>query len=444
MKKEVFLFLAILIILYGCGAPASEVTEVQEKNIESENKTIVEEVIVNETVIEKKEELQIFEPVLKYPGSYNGPLYATSEQIGNYQNKEVYMNNLKRNGVNFMIGMFPILGKSSDETLASNINLGYVADLVLKYPGMIVPFFGSGFGGEELEPLVSNQGDVWLAMYTDVFDSYASFVGKDFIKGVGEVETQEWNIRYTDPTIFRLIELAEKNNKSFMFHPVASKLDDVKAMIEKYPNTNFLIHMYREDLSNGQQKLINIMKTHSNLYFSIDAAHIIYDDGNDILYSYHDEYGNSAKTKFISTVNSNYDSIIDSAVSAYRPLVLAVPDKIMWGTEAGPSYSFEPEVYDALIKVSRSFIEKVTSNSNQQEALAYKNALRVFGHGVTLKKEINVINADSWPFCKISDIDTLCGECGLGDENEELNPKAEACENECIIKLKCKDPLDSG
>lgn len=474
MKNQfLLLFMLLVMMVSSCAPEASvpkevledaeqpEVPEQPKENIESnavadnpvepqeqpvKEVSVVEPVQLPEPVEEQaaENELQLFDPVssLTYSGAYNGPLYATSEQIGNFPDKKSYMSNLKRNGVNFFIGMFTIFGKPSKETLVSHQGLGYVMDLVEKYPGMAVPFFGSGFGGEQLNPIVRDQGDTWVAMYTDVMDSYAPIVGEDFIKGFGEVETQEWSVRYTNPAIYKLIDVANENKKSFMFHPVASKLDDVKVIIERYPDTNFLIHMYREDLKNGQQKLITLMKTHDNLFFSIDAAHIIHYDENDILYSYYDEYGKNAKEKFMARVNSNHDSILNSAVAAYKPLVEAVPDKVMWGTEAGPAYSFDPEVYDLLIKVSREFIAKVTDDKDQQEALAYKNALRVFGPGVALNKEIKVINTDAWPMCNMADIDETCGYCGVSEDENDIRPEADACENACIVTMQCKDPLD--
>ena len=312
----------------------------------------------------------------------------------------------------------------------------------MKYPGMAVPFYGSGIGGEELETIVKDKTDTWIKMYTDVLDTYVPFAGEDFIKGFGEVETQEWDLSHNDPKIMRLIDIANNKTKHFMFHPVAKKIDDVKAIIEKYPDTIFLIHMYREDVKNAKQKLIDMLKGHDNLYFSIDAAHIIHFDGNDILYSYADQYGNNAKSRFITTVNSDYDAILDSAVAEYKGIVQNAPDKVMWGTEAGPAYSFEPEAYDLLVKASRDFIAKVTQDAQVREALAYKNALRVFGPGVTLQNAASVINTDSWPLCDMSDIDEECGYCGVGDDDEEFMPEAEACENDCIVMMQCIDPVE--
>jgi len=43
-----------------------------------------------------------------------------------------------------------------------------------------------------------------------------------------------------------------------------------------------------------------------------------------------------------------------------------------------------------MVKVSREFISEVAEDSSQQEALGYKNALRVFGKGAVLEREIKV------------------------------------------------------
>lgn len=454
MKKSVILILVILVIVaigavffafngsqFGSDEEQGIIDDAGQTNLEggAESSGAETEVGDEEAGQETEEESELFYPALTYDGAYNGPLYATSEQIGNYPDKAEYMSNLKRNGVNFFIGMFTILGKTTDANFVSHANLGYVADLAEKYPGMIVPFFGSGIGGEELESLVKKKDGAWVSMYKDVIDTSPAFAGEDFIRGFGEVETQEWSIRHNDAEIMKLVSLASSNRKHFMFHPVASKLDDVKTMIESYPDTIFLIHMYREDLKNGEQKLIDMMKTHDNLYYSIDAAHILHYDGNDILYSYYDSYGDNAGSRFISAVNSNYNSIMSSAVNEYKDLVEAVPDKVMWGTEAGPDYSFEPDVYNLLIKASRDFIAKVTDNPDEQEALGYKNALRVFGRGVSYSGS-GLINTDSWPFCTEEQMGPCDTECGTEDEGQ-VNFEGEACFEECISEMACMDPL---
>jgi len=408
-----------------------------DANADNENS-----ILENNSESQEPEEYQIFEPTLTYPGFYNGPLYATSEQIGDGYDIDKYMANLDRNGVNFFIGMFPILGEQKETVLSTNIGLGYVINNVRKYPHRIIPFFNPGFGGEEIEDR-NLIGEELTSLYRNTISSSKTIVGDNVIMGFGEIETQEWGVRHNDPKVLQLTDLANANNINFMFHPVASKINDVEAMIESYPNTIFLIHMFREDLRKSETKLIEIMQTHDNLYFSIDAAHIIHYDGNDILYSYDDQYGENAESRFISTVNSNYDEILRDAVSEYKTLVTSVPDKVMWGTEAGPDYSFEPEVYDLMVKASRDFISRVAETEEQQEALGYKNALRVFGEGAVLEREIMVVDTSSWPFCTEEQMSSCDEGCGVSeDEDLEENPELEVCFNECLFGEQCIDPLD--
>ena len=78
-KQIIAIFIiSLAIILSGCAKQEEQVVEkVLEETQLAED--IKEEVIeTTKPVIEKKEELKIFNPDLTYPGAYNGPLYATS------------------------------------------------------------------------------------------------------------------------------------------------------------------------------------------------------------------------------------------------------------------------------------------------------------------------------------------------------------------------------
>src|SRR3990167_8996256 len=171
MKKQVTFFLVILVLFgYGCTqqAPVEKVTEPVVENVQEavaepepvqepqpvekikEEPTINEESAIPESVAEKKEEFQIFNPVLTYDGAYNGPLYGTSEQVGS-ASMDSYFNLLDRNGINFFIGMFGISGEPTTDTLVSNQGLGNVIAVAQKHPRRVIPFFNPGIGGEEVE-----------------------------------------------------------------------------------------------------------------------------------------------------------------------------------------------------------------------------------------------------------------------------------------------------
>src|SRR3989338_6981917 len=415
-------------------APVQEPQTVEETK---EEQTIAEEPIIAELepVVEKKEEFQIFNPVLTYEGAYNGPLYGTSEQVGS-ASMDSYFENLDRNGINFFIGMFGISGEPSADILISDQGLGEVVDAAQKHPYRVIPFFNPGIGGEEVEQYL---GETLTGWYTNTLRASQVIAGTDFIRGFGEVETQEWNARHNDPKIINIIKLAQKNNINFMFHPVASKIDDVKKIVEAYPNTIFLIHMFREDLAKSTDKLIKILKEHDNLYFSMDAAHIIHDNNMDIIYDYDSPNKQSSISKLVSTYDSKEKSMAKSAIKAYKPLVDAVPDKVMWGTEIGPEYAFDPEVFDRAIKISRFVIAGFAQE--HQEAVGYRNALRVFGQGVVADASIKVIDTRSLPQCSNSETSSCDTSCETPD-TDSLTAEQDACFLNCLLGKQCREVVE--
>jgi len=451
-KKLVFAVLFIvffIVFLSGCQSPepiaesvsapvqTPDILETSELPVQSgpAAPVAVIETVESMPAEEPVETFEIFDPVLTYDGAYNGPLYGTSEQIGSAE-MDNYFKLLDRNGINFFIGMFGISGEPSAGTLTSDQGLGEVIDAAQKHPHRVIPFFNPGIGGEEVEQYL---GDEWIGWYKKTLDASKNIVGDDFIRGFGEVETQEWTVRHNDPRVLQLIDLAHVNDISFMFHPVASKIDDVEKIVEAYPDTIFLIHMYREDLDKSMTKLIAIMQDNDNLYFSIDAAHILFSGGNDIIYTYDSGDKQSSINKFVSTYDSKEKSLITSAISAYKPLVDALPDKVMWGTEIGPAYAFDKEVFDRAVKISRLVIAGF--DKEDQEAVAYKNALRVFGQGVVVDKDITVLNTAAWSDCTEEQMSGCDETCEIPDL-DTLTAEQEACYAGCLAEKKCKEVLE--
>ena len=459
MKRKFTFWVSLMVIslciisLLSCTPQTSEVVDENFKDIETAQ--VVEEIkkdtiTIEETVVAVPEpiatevakeniqlsEFQLIFPTLTYDGAYNGPLYGTSEQVGS-ASMNSYFTILDRNGINFFIGMFGISGEPSANSLTSDSGLGEVISAAQKHPRRIIPFFNPGIGGEEVEKYL---GETLTGMYSKTLVASQKIVGKNFIRGLGEVETQEWVVRHNDQKVLQIVNLAKNNNIHFMFHPVASKIDDVEKIVETYPNTIFLIHMYREDLDKSMNRVIKILKEHENIYFSIDAAHILFVDGNDIIYTYDSENKESSIKRFISTVDSKEKNIITDAITAYKPLVDAVPDKVMWGTEIGPEYAFDPQVFDRAVKISRFVIAGF--KKEHQEAVGYKNALRVFGEGIVVDANIKVLDTKSWQECtneQQSDCDTSCET----PDTDTLTAEQETCFLNCLMEKKCREVVEN-
>ena len=425
INKFIIGLVVIMFFISGCSQSVPE-----QQLIETEA-NLQENIIEEQEPVEEK--FEIFNPVLTYPNAYNGPLYGTSEQVGS-ASMDSYFKNLDRNGINFFIGMFGISGEPAIGGLTSDQGLGEVIDAVQKHPKRVIPFFNPGIGGEEIQEKGYLKTDL-INWYRNTLTATQKIAGNDFIRGFGEVETQEWSVRHNDPKIIELIDLARSNNINFMFHPTASKISDVKNIIETYPDTIFLIHLFREDLEKSNAELIKLLKEHDNLYFSMDAAHIIHIEG-DVIYDFDSSNKESSIRKFVSYYDSNENTFVNNAIKAYKPLVDAAPDKVMWGTEIGPEYAFDPRVFDKAIKASRLVIAGF--DKEHQELVGYKNALRVFGEGVTVDSNINVLGTGAWPDCTTSQMDECDESCEIPD-TDALTSEQEACFTNCIIGKRCND-----
>ena len=304
MKKwmifaTVFLIVVIAFGVYFYNSSNSE-KALQEKLPALEEQVSQEN--SSEQTAEVDDAFKIIYPTLTYEGAYNGPLYATSEQVGEGYPLEKYFSNLDRNGVNWLIGFYTFSGEPKENSLIKENGLGYVIAAVQKYPKRIAPFYNPGFGGEEVELLV---GDELTAIYSRNLAATKNIVGSDFIQGLGEIETQEWKIAHNDPKVNQLFDLAKSNSINFMFHPVASKIDQVDQIAKSYPNQKIIIHMYREDLDNSKNKVIKILQENENVYFSIDAAHIAHSNNRDIVYDLEKSTIEASKSAFISEFDSN-------------------------------------------------------------------------------------------------------------------------------------------
>src|SRR3990167_4524939 len=221
-------------------------------------------------------ETNLIMPKLTYDGAYNGPLYDSSSKTGDSAPLDLHFENMDRNGVNFLIGYF----------FAEEVAMGdYVKGAIKKHPGRIIPFYSSGLGGKEAEQYVGEQLTMRFEMSYPMAKKH---LGEDIIKGIGEIEVFQWNMANNDPKILQLFDFAKANKLNVMFHPLPGKMSQVKDILEKYPETTFLIHMFQDDFAKERDNIIELMKTHKNLYYTIDIDHLLYDRsaGTGLLYKY--------------------------------------------------------------------------------------------------------------------------------------------------------------
>ena len=382
MKRWLIAFLLCsLLLLSSCTEEPLPLIAEENKTNSNEQPSVEEpeEEPITETPVEEEaeEQFEMFNPELTYQWAYNGPLYATSEQWGDSAPVEEHFENMDRNGINYALVFFSVELPEED--------LLYIEEALKAHPSRIIPFMSPGYGSAEAKTALFN-GEL-VPLYKENFKEAEKTLSEGTIKGFGELEIYAWGIQPENDKLTPLYDFAAANDIAVMFHPQQGKtqVTAIEELVTSYPETTFLIHMFPEEFQTDSDLYIELINDTENLYYTIDADHILYDGQTGLLYKYEKESTENAVAYFIEDFDESYARYLNDAVLRYKPLVDAVPEKVMWGTEIGLEYGYDPEVYDRVIKASREFISEMDPDA--QEKLAYQNALRVFGEGAVIKTE---------------------------------------------------------
>jgi len=447
--KIVILLVLILIVFISACQTQQELPSQTEQSLVQEPTTPTpaveqspappQELIKEQTLPtppKKQEEFKLIQPTLTYEGAYNGPLYDTSLQIGSEGDIDIYFNTFDKNGLNFFIGYFKIDYPPNKDALLSTRQFGYLLEGVQKHPERIIPYISLSIPADKVYTIL---GSAMTTRYKTNLETVQRLAGKDLVKGFGEIEAMDYTGYHVDsPELIQIYDLAQEKNVNVMFHPGQGEASRVETLLKKYPEQTFLIHMYREDIVKDRQSYIRLLQTYNNLYFSVDVDHMMHDGDTGLLYKYQDKTIPTAVSSFVMDYTKLEKPLLEGALEDYTPLINAAPTKVMWGTEMGPKYNFEPAVYDRMIKFSRLFIGKL--DPTFQEGFAYKNALTVFGKGATLETSLPLIDASNWPECNEAIIDQCDEEARVCGPIE--SPEEEQCLDICMNKNKCLIPLE--
>lgn len=310
------------------------------------------------------------------PGTYSGPLYAASEKIGDSPLVLTkLLQHMKRNDIRWAVLYFMLEGEDED--------VEFIKKVLQKAPGKIIPFFSTGMGGEDEG---EHAGPELVRMYAEGHAMVEEELGAGIMKGIGEVEIYDWDMPHDDKRVLQLLDFAAENKLAVMFHPLPGKKKEVEVILSKYPHTTFLIHMFPEDFARDRQVVIDLLSSYANVYFTVDLDHMLFDakQGTGLLYKYENSPLKQAVSAFKTDFDKQRTQLMQTALGRYQPLIAAHPDRVIWGTEMNLDYTFDKDVYDRMIGFVRQFIGSLPKDV--QEKVAYKNAQRVFGKGVTMKQ----------------------------------------------------------
>jgi hypothetical protein len=333
----------------------------------------------DDRIIVATAEPRLFPPEKETEGGYNGPLFLTGEKIGDSAPTDLFIQNMTRNGVNFFIGYF-MLDPDDIES-----DLDYLTSYLERAPGHMIPFYSTGRGGEEEGQLA---GETLTTHYQEGRKGVVSRFHGDVMQGLGELEIHDWGMPPDDPRVFSLFDFAQSRQLAVMFHMLPGQDDAVDRVLSRYPETTFLIHLYATDFSEERENIMTLMTAHPNLYFTIDADHLLFDPTSQVglLYKYQDEADATAVAGFVNDFDRDHAAMLERAVERYKPLVGAHPTRVTVGTELSTSYSYDPQVYDRVIPYLRRFIAAM--DEDDQLRLGYQNALNLFGSGLVIQERV--------------------------------------------------------
>lgn len=185
----------------------------------------------------------------------------------------------------------------------------------------------------------------------------------DLFKGYGEIAFYYGELQSQNPDDKRFMDIYEtaaKHNLVVMMHPFVRQENEIKNVLQKNPNVNFLIH--GPEIENS---ISNIVNDYPNAYYSIDALLIRLPRAGPPLYT-------SNKDEFKSKFAQNFDEYLDHAVKSWKSKIENNPDKYMWGTDRGYAWHYDEDVSEMLEEFGRAFIAKL--DPEVQEDFAFKNA----------------------------------------------------------------------
>jgi predicted TIM-barrel fold metal-dependent hydrolase len=234
-------------------------------------------------------------------------------------------------------------------------------------PGVFVPFFdvvqnlSTAVAAADLSTLQQEHGEFFKG-----FGEFAFYQGPDPAYNLAGADL-------TDQSWTTLFQFAGEHDLFVMLHPTPREVPALETAAVRYPNTRFLIHGF--DL--GADGYAALLKKYPNVFYTLDTATLLKDAarGGQKHLMYPRGQGNAAE--FASAYDRDKEYFLQQAESVWAPVVLAAPDKVMWGTDISFNWHAEPEVYDRLVDFSKTFV--ATLPAEVQKKYAYQNAVRLFG-----------------------------------------------------------------
>ncbi len=383
MKKNkiVTLLILSLFILSACKGYEIETIDTTDSNDNKENiSEIIEEDIVQEeetieenipeVSLETQATFEIFNPELTYANVYNGPLFDSFLEWNSSIIPEDFFSFLDINGVNYLV-----------TAIDNEEEMTIVKQNIALHSSRILPIINPGYNIEETKTKLTN--GLLTKEYKNVYAIAESILGSNSIKGLGELKVNEYGIQAGNSNIIEMYSLAAEKDIPLFIEIRNGKADrdSFGNILKSNPDTIFILHLDPSVISTNEQEYKLLLETYDNLYLLITANDVLYDEQNGLLLRYATNKDiEEAIQDFTTEFDKYYLSYVTNAVFRYSTIINSVPNKILWSTDLNAEYNYNSDVYNRLIKSSRTFIVKFDVDT--REKIAYKNALNILGEGI--------------------------------------------------------------
>ena len=372
--KFIGLFFLVILLLSACKSyqvveiPKNTTIEITTEEQRTENTSIEQPSIEEQTSVEQTTtNFELFNPDLTYPNIYNGPLYAT-EMYWNTTNinEGDLFTALDANGINYMLLLIPI-----------DTDLNSAKTAIQNHPSRILPIVNPGFTKEELQK--SFTASTLPSSYESAHRNARNAL--ETVTGLGVFDITSLGIDATNNKINDLYNYSMDNNLILVMqlNKGEAQRTAMEELVKEYPEVTFLFHIDPAEFRSYEEKYTQIIQDNKNVYVEIDANDILYNGNKGLLEEYDNEKTATAINDFVKEFDSSYQTYVNNANARYEMLIETAPNQIVWGISLGPGYNYDSEVYNRVIKASRTFIQKISPE--KKEDFAYKNALSIFGEG---------------------------------------------------------------
>ena len=217
-----------------------------------------------------------------------------------------------------------------------------------EYPDVFVPFIqSSGSQASIVEPEILQE---FLDIRPDLFFGLGE---------VGDSPTEPINPPSDSLLYTENFEVATNNGLSVVYyHNGEGHHENLARTLERFPDVTFITHgdFVRPHID-------DLLDRYPNLYFTF----------NDIFDEHIPLFRFGDKQEFISSVERDWDMMLDIATEMYKDSIEAHPDRYMWGTDrADITWNYDEDIGQFLAKYARAFIGQF--DPEIQEKIAYKNA----------------------------------------------------------------------